>query len=383
MQKRIVFVYVAVALLSQVARAGGILPPAKPSDDSAKLEIIDPVGTQLPIEDLAPTRADVATAVEAEAEAKVTDAAQMPQTTQTTQAAQTPTVEKTSDAKAGEIKIFKGGIDPVICSKEGHVLIRDESLAEVLFKVERFDAVKVFQGWGENKKQKEVDGKTYEFVKVQIPDYEDEAHDGIGWVAAEFIQPKADCKGADKAEALKVAELEKSLQSRGKKKITGLTDSACCGFPLKGRPSNSFLTGAAQFGAGRAGGRIHAACDLYRNRLDPIVAVAPGKVLRGPYYFYQGTYAIEVLHPGGFVVRYGEVNGKQARNVAEGRPVAMGQTIGYMGKVNSNCCSPMLHFEMYSGKKRGPLTQYTNRFQRRSDLVNPSKYLLRWEHDAF
>lgn len=56
----------------------------------------------------------------------------------------------------------------------------------------------------------------------------------------------------------------------------------------------------------------------------------------------------------------------------------MGQvlgTIGDMGLKNS-----MLHFEMYSNKAFGPLTNKSNMpYQRRSDLIDPTPYLNQWK----
>jgi murein DD-endopeptidase MepM/ murein hydrolase activator NlpD len=107
-------------------------------------------------------------------------------------------------------------------------------------------------------------------------------------------------------------------------------------------------------------------------------------VIRNLYYFYQGTYALEVKHAGGFIVRYGEITGKKAKEISEGGKVKQGQIVGYMGKVNSKCCEPMLHFELYTGKKTGSLSQRGkgNKYHRRSDLVDPTKYLLRWEQES-
>ena len=134
-------------------------------------------------------------------------------------------------------------------------------------------------------------------------------------------------------------------------------------------------------GAGR-GGRLHAACDLYRFKNEPIMAVAPGTVLRPIYPFYQGTFALEVRHSGGFVVRYGEITGKVAAGIRSGAPVSMGQVVGYMGKVNSGCCNPMLHFELYSGSRTGALNG-GGKFRRRADLLDPTQYLRRWQETQF
>ena len=133
------------------------------------------------------------------------------------------------------------------------------------------------------------------------------------------------------------------------------------------------------FGSNRDGGaRKHAAADLYRSKGDPIKAVTSGTVIRNTYFFYQGTYAIEVKHSGGFVVRYGELTGSSPTR--QNQAVSVGQTVGYMGK--TTCCTPMLHFELYSGKATGPL-KGGGKYQRRSDLLNPTSYLKQWQANSF
>lgn len=103
------------------------------------------------------------------------------------------------------------------------------------------------------------------------------------------------------------------------------------------------------------------------------MAVADGEVIRNPYYFYSGTYALEVRHTGGFVVRYGEIS-TAAQGVSAGSSVARGQVIAFVGKLESG--SSMLHFEMYAGTASGSLTVRGNPpYQRRSDLLDPTPYL--------
>ncbi len=274
---------------------------------------------------------------------------------------------KLKTEKEGAAKISKGEFEKIACISEGRLSIRDESLRDVLFKVRRHTKLKVFQGWGNNKKTAKIDGKKYEFVKVQADRDEDE-DENIGWVALAYVKSPAECEGAGKkSRSTKVQPLA----------AAETLDNAR--FPLKKRPTASYESGARMFGAGRSGKRVHAACDLYLDTNAPVISVSPGKVIRGLYYFYQGTYALEVKHSAGFVVRYGEVTGQAAKNVKAGASVTKGQTVGYMGKVNSNCCEPMLHFELYSGKKSGSLSQSGNKYNRRSDLMNPTKYLKSWE----
>lgn len=168
------------------------------------------------------------------------------------------------------------------------------------------------------------------------------------------------------------------------KDSTAFAVNGCCTFPTTQPPTDSYLTSPRKFGASRANGRLHSACDLYRPTAgEPIRAVDDGEVIRGPYAFYEGTYALEVKHASGFVVRYGEITGRVAPGVKVGAKITKGQTVGFMGKVNSNCCSPMLNFEMFSGAAKGSLTQPRPPYQRRSDLMNPTAYLQEWEQDTF
>lgn len=148
-------------------------------------------------------------------------------------------------------------------------------------------------------------------------------------------------------------------------------------FPLTARPQLSYKTGGRYFGAPRTtstgGHRSHAGCDLIAPKGTSILAVADGTVIQNPYYFYSGTYALEVRHTGGFVVRYGEIS-TAAPGVSAGQTVTRGQVIAYVGKLDSG--SSMLHFEMYAGTASGGLTVRSNQpFQRRSDLLDPTPYL--------
>ena len=159
----------------------------------------------------------------------------------------------------------------------------------------------------------------------------------------------------------------------------------CCTFPTFEKPTYSYQESPRKFSANRSGGRLHAACDLYQTAKDQGVrSIQSGRVLRDLYYFYQGTYALELKHNDGTVVRYGEMTGQRPPGFDINRPVQIGQTIGYIGKVSSNCCDPMLHFEQYQGTRSGPLTQpRANRFQRRADLIDPTQNLLHWESRTF
>jgi murein DD-endopeptidase MepM/ murein hydrolase activator NlpD len=146
-------------------------------------------------------------------------------------------------------------------------------------------------------------------------------------------------------------------------------------FPLSFVPKKHYKTGSRWFGARRAKGtRKHAGCDLIATEGTPVYAVDDGTIVRGPYHFYRGTYAIEVEHPR-FVARYCEIK-KVASGLRQGSRVRRGEVIAYVGKM---FVSSMLHFEMYQGTATGPLTQRSSPpYQRRSDLLDPMPYLDSW-----
>ena len=266
-------------------------------------------------------------------------------------------------------------IESEVCVAGDTLNVRSEKLNSVVFRAKQSEKVKIFQDWeGSSSQVKSIDGVEYTFVKVEFAQRE-ESDQKVGWIAEKFISPKGQCK------------YTKDISNRGTPvdtTITGLDDPKCCEFPTVKKPTHSYTSGMRRFNARRGGGkRSHAACDLYRYKDEPTLAVAPGKVIRNLYYFYQGTYALEVKHSGGFIVRYGELTGKQEKGVSKGKSLKMGQRIGYIGKVNSNCCRPMLHFELFKGTGKGPLSTGGNKYKRRSDLLNPTNYLLKWEGKNF
>ncbi|PJB54597.1 MAG: hypothetical protein CO099_00700 [Bdellovibrio sp. CG_4_9_14_3_um_filter_39_7] len=282
--------------------------------------------------------------------------------------------KNTFDEKvANPLKAIVGGLKKVVCISGESLNVRNSELDRVLFKTQLGEPVKVFQSFNAENKVKLINGERYEFVKVQFPERE-ETDQKEGWIAELFIKAESDCKYIESKNEVTISKLD----------IKDLNDPNCCEFPTVKKPTHAYTSGARAFGAGRSGGaRKHAACDLYRFVEEPIKSVAPGTVVRDRYYFYQGTYALEVVHSGGFLVRYGELDNKSVSGMSKGRKVKMSERIGYMGKVNSNCCRPMLHFELFKGTARGALTTGGSGFQRRSDLLNPTQYLLKWESEKF
>lgn len=278
------------------------------------------------------------------------------------------------DVQTVEVKNIEGSFKDIVCVPNTGLNVRDESLENIVFKAKTGEVVKKFQNFHQSDKELVVDGVTYKFVQVQFSDRE-ESDQNTGWVARKFIKQKSKCKYVRDA-----SEINLPTDTQ----IMGIDDEKCCEFPTVKAPTQPYTSGMRMFKARRGGGkRSHAACDLYRYKDEPILSVAPGVVVRDQYYFYQGTYAIEVAHSGGFIARYGELSGKKEKGIQKAAKVKMGQRVGYMGKVNSNCCRPMLHFELYSGKGSGPLSQSGNKFKRRSDLLDPTHYLLKWESGKF
>lgn len=160
-----------------------------------------------------------------------------------------------------------------------------------------------------------------------------------------------------------------------------------CFFPFKTLPSVNWTGGVRRFGSGRSNGaRAHAGCDLYFPAGTTIHAITSGTVIADPYWFYDGTYALEIDH-GGFVARYGEIQ-KQAL-VRKGDHVSAGQPIAKVGNLLS-IVNSMLHLELYDKSAQGPLTVRTSKtartaagipYWRRKDLIDPTPKLNEWQHN--
>ena len=160
-----------------------------------------------------------------------------------------------------------------------------------------------------------------------------------------------------------------------------------CFFPFTQVPEVNWTEGMRRFGASRSKGkRAHAGCDLYFPVGTTIHAIASGTVTRGPYPFYDGTYALEIDH-GHFLARYGEVQGNTL--VQQGAQVNAGQPIARVGRLGSITQS-MLHLELYDKSATGDLTvknAKTKRtaagipFMRRRDLIDPTEKLNEWRNN--
>ena len=146
-------------------------------------------------------------------------------------------------------------------------------------------------------------------------------------------------------------------------------------YPLFEPATAPFTTDGRWFGAPRPG-RLHAAVDLAR----PLQSAHPchRRWRRAPealILFDLGTDALEVHHPGIGVVRYGEISPLALVDLKAGDVVKMGNVIAHVGQ-QSTTGFCMLHFEMYTGKATGALTEPLNEpYERRSDSENPSTFV--------
>lgn len=253
-----------------------------------------------------------------------------------------------------------GDQQPVICTEDSGVNVRDENLNmdQPLFVAEQFEPVALMSNVDEKNQKVTVGEKEYTMIPVVFPNRDNL----IGWLAKEFVQVKAQCEPYKK-------------------------QGECCVFPTHRRPKQTYTNSSimTSFNYRRAGGdRLHAGTDLYRDLGDPVVSVGPGTVIYGLRYFYLGTYEIAVQHAN-FIARYGEIKHKKAAGVSAGQEVKAGQTLGYIARIQS--LNPMLHFEMYSNRN-DTSNELTNKnsnkkYKRRSDLINPTEHLRKWERRTF
>jgi murein DD-endopeptidase MepM/ murein hydrolase activator NlpD len=189
----------------------------------------------------------------------------------------------------------------------------------------------------------------------------------------------------------------------GSSESLGIGKENVMSFPISILPSVSWHKNdsGTHFGAPRTGeySGVHPACDLISPAGTPVLAVADGKVIRGPYAFAKytcdhgrrttTTFAIEVLHED-FIARYGEIASRLPSGVAVGYTVSEGQRIAEVGDQCGGC---MLHFEMYKNTARlDNLTDYDNlrylyvpnaMYRRRNDLLDPTSYLDAWAYDKW
>jgi murein DD-endopeptidase MepM/ murein hydrolase activator NlpD len=128
-------------------------------------------------------------------------------------------------------------------------------------------------------------------------------------------------------------------------------------------------------------GRLHGAIDLYAADLTMVYACEAGRIVRDPYPFVRYSLtapyvdAIEIETADGRIMRYCEMKFRAA--LKAGVQVSEGELLGNLrampGLRPPGDC--MLHFELYAGTAKGPLTGGSLPFRRRADLVDPTGYM--------
>lgn len=108
------------------------------------------------------------------------------------------------------------------------------------------------------------------------------------------------------------------------------------------------------FSAARGDGRVHDAIDIAAPKGTPVLAVAPGKILRLFQSKAGGTTIYQLSGDEKFIYYYAHLE-RYADGLYEGGPVIQGQTIAYVGDTgNAGAGNYHLHFSvaMTSDPKR-------------------------------
>jgi murein DD-endopeptidase MepM/ murein hydrolase activator NlpD len=262
-------------------------------------------------------------------------------------------------------------LEYVICTEDKLIPVLEKDLATNAFTANQFETVIPNQSWDEKQKTTHLE--------VQFPNRTEAPRSG--WLPRAAIQLRSECVLLKK---LQPSEEDSVVDDSLDTLDASVSRKDCCKFPTVKRSTESYTSGTLQFRARRhKGRRLHAGSDLYRKKGEAAVAVASGTIIRGLYYFYQGVFAIEIKHPK-FIARYGEIIGRLPKGLAKGKNVVAGKEVGYIGRVNSGCCVPMLHFELFKGTGIGSLTRYRlPPYDRRSDIMDPTDYLRQWEKAQF
>ena len=146
-------------------------------------------------------------------------------------------------------------------------------------------------------------------------------------------------------------------------------------FPIKcDKKPDSYHSGAGKFGANRDNGtRNHGGSDLYAKVGTEVYATDEGIIRRISDKFYRNVGSIEIVHKT-WIGRYCEITPLPILKV--GDMIKAGQLIGYVAKIDGLNIS-MLHLEMYDDPEiKSPLTVTgLNKYNRRADIVDPTKFL--------
>lgn len=153
-------------------------------------------------------------------------------------------------------------------------------------------------------------------------------------------------------------------------------------FPLSVEATNDYAQIPDKFGS-RYGMQkfLRAGSNLKAPKCTPVLSVAAGKVIKGPYLWTSNgpLYAVEVQLHDGSIVRYTGLDASVLKTLKTGDDILRGQGIGHVNHFG------YAGIELYSGKGKGSLTTTANanKFRRRSDIMDPTQYLLDMEARTF
>lgn len=295
-----------------------------------------------------------------------------------------------------------------VCTSGGTVNIRGEDIIDdEVGSLDLAQEVFRFSGHQYSSITAEVNGSDVKFVPIKLAKDAEE----VFWIGEGFVN-------YDSCEAFQNTEVTKACYGKviGKNRH-GNPHSYSTGtfnydinysesFPIKERPTQTYLDGTGSFGWNRRSGRrYHAGVDLYnqtrgrqtvnnhagraRNRPygERVYAMAAGEVIEADAFYCQ-TDVVAVKDKFGKIWRYGEI-GYLKVNV--GDRVEQGEWLGTSVQVGSCADSypPMLHIERFDGSASGDLTRVSewqrgiNKFAKRKDLVNPTCLIQELEKQEF
>lgn len=161
-------------------------------------------------------------------------------------------------------------------------------------------------------------------------------------------------------------------------------------YPLPQKSKYSYRENPRAWRSPRLNGRLHPGIDLYAVTGTPVYACEAGTVIApegfgpghpNPYPFVRYdpkapfVDAIEIRTTDGRIMRYCEM--RFLPGIRTGKAVTEGELLGHLERM-PGLTAPgdcMLHFELYRGTGKGPLTQGTVPLMRRDDILDPTAYM--------
>ncbi len=101
--------------------------------------------------------------------------------------------------------------------------------------------------------------------------------------------------------------------------------------------------------------KLHKGLDISSSKGNPVIAAAPGTVVKSYFSSSYGNYVV-ISHGGGMMTAYAHMT---RRMVSVGQHVSAGQQVGTVGSTG-NSTGPHLHFEVYiNGSTTNPMNYFS------------------------